>query len=128
MAWPASRTSNKQILEHLANASDVKVVWLFLEHPVIAAFGTKKHREFCQLDTAASTDQVSQLIKQMDIVLTSPPESTFMRPDLGSHEIVANLAPAADGVGFTINQGLVIDRTPHHRIEQRYHFEHMPVI
>ncbi|KAK9246717.1 hypothetical protein V1506DRAFT_505362 [Lipomyces tetrasporus] len=46
----------EQVLEYAANASDAKVVWLFPDRPLFAAFSHKSTSE-CDLDKAAGNDQ-----------------------------------------------------------------------
>ena len=91
----------QEVLDHAMDAADSKVVWLYPNRPVLAAFTSKSTREL-DLDKPAGIDQTLQSIKQMGIVSNVLSRVYIHATRLGTARDVAHL-PAVDGAGFTDN-------------------------
>ncbi|KAK9362904.1 hypothetical protein V1504DRAFT_446817 [Lipomyces starkeyi] len=93
----------EQVLEYAANASDAKVVWLFSDRPLFAAFSNKSSSG-CDLDNPAGNDQVLQAIKRMAIISNILCRVSVHGLRLGAAQDIAHLPSASDGSGFTTDQ------------------------
>lgn len=99
----------EQVLSHAVRAPDSKVIWLFPDHPIVAAFEIKGQRR-CVLDKPATVDQLLDSVKQMGIVSNILTRVYTHATRLGTAQDLAHLPSTAEQAsGFTTNlvrQGL----------------------